>query len=104
MPHVLFVYGTLRPGQPRWHLLSPYASSWAEAEAEGRAWDTGLGYPAAVFGPGGRIRGVAVALVPERADEALRVLDGIEQEGTLFRRRTVVTTAGPAMAYEWMGA
>ncbi len=104
MAQLLFVYGTLRPGQQRWAVLAPYASSWSEAEAEGRLWDTGRGYPAAVFGKGGRIRGFAVTLVTAVADEALRLLDEIEAEGSLFRRRTVTTTAGPAMAYEWMGS
>ena len=103
MAQLLFVYGTLRPGRQRWEVLRPYASSWGDAECEGRLWDTGRGYPAAVFGKGGRIPGVAVNLVAARADEALRLLDEIEAEGSLFRRRTVDTSAGPAMAYEWMG-
>ncbi len=104
MAPLLFVYGTLRPGQQRWELLRPHASSWADAQAAGRIWATRRGYPAAVFGDGGVIGGVAVTLLEERADEALRLLDAVEQEGTLFRRRVVVTTAGPAMAYEWMGS
>ena len=80
MSNLLFVYGTLRPGHERWKLLAPFASSWADAEAVGRLWDTGHGYPAAVFGKGGLIRGVAVTLADGRAGEALRLLDAVERE------------------------
>lgn len=47
----LFVYGTLRPGDVRWHLLEPFVvdEGWADTAA-GSVYDTGLGYPAAIFG------------------------------------------------------
>ncbi len=104
MANLLFVYGTLRPGRERWPVLRPFAASWADAEAKGRVWDTGRGYPAAVFGPGGRVRGTAVTLDDDQAAEALTLLDHIEAEGRLFRRRRIRTSAGPALAYEWLGS
>jgi gamma-glutamylcyclotransferase (GGCT)/AIG2-like uncharacterized protein YtfP len=47
---MLFVYGTLMPGQPRWAVLAPFAKSIPPAVSRGILWDTGLGFPAATFG------------------------------------------------------
>jgi gamma-glutamylcyclotransferase (GGCT)/AIG2-like uncharacterized protein YtfP len=101
----VFVYGTFLPGESRWPLLQPYAASWVEASAEGTLWDTGAGYPAAVFtaGAGGCIYGCVVRLRPELIDDAWRLLDAVEGEGRLYGRVRVETTAGPAFAYEWRG-
>lgn len=100
----VFVYGTLMPGQPGWPSLSPYVTGWAAATAGGRLWDTGRGYPAARFDDdGGRVAGVVVELGPARAAEAVAVLDLIEGEGSLYRRVEVITSTGPAEAYEWLG-
>jgi gamma-glutamylcyclotransferase (GGCT)/AIG2-like uncharacterized protein YtfP len=91
------------PGQPRWPALQPYAESWVEGTARGRLWDTGSGYPAARFDEGdARIPGVVVVLRSGRLGEVVRLLDAIEGEGVLFRRVTVVTSEGPALAYEWV--
>ena len=101
----IFVYGTLMPGEPLWPVLAPYASSWEDAVAAGRLWDTGNGYPGVRFdAAGGPVPGVVVALDPDRAAEAVAVLDEVEEEGRLYRRVDVETTAGPAFAYEWLGA
>ncbi|MDP9389717.1 MAG: gamma-glutamylcyclotransferase [Actinomycetota bacterium] len=100
----IFVYGTLMPGERRWPLLLPYAGSWSEATAPGRLWDTGNGYPAATFDDeASEVRGVLVVLTPGVAEEAIRVLDEIEAEGTLYRRRLVITSRGSALTYEWLG-
>jgi len=100
----LFVYGTLIPGDRLWPVLAPYASSWAPATAAGRLWDTGQGYPAVRFDPaGGPVPGVVVTLHAARAAEAVEVLDEVEEEGSLYRRVQVDTSAGPAFAYEWLG-
>jgi gamma-glutamylcyclotransferase (GGCT)/AIG2-like uncharacterized protein YtfP len=98
----LFVYGTLLPGEGRWHLLRPLAASWAPASAGGRLWDTGQGYPAAVFGEGGLIPGALVRLAPGTGAEALRLLDALEGEGRLYSRVSITTSAGEAIAYEWL--
>ena len=104
-PDRLFVYGTLKPGEPLWPTLAPYAVAWEEVLAEGRLWDTGLGYPAVRFGAGrGAVPGVLVTVHPDRAGEAIAVLDEVEDEGHLYRRIVVTTTAGEAFAYEWLGS
>ena len=101
----VFVYGTLMPGQPRWAVLEPYAAGWEPATARGRLWDTGRGYPAVRFdGEGDPVPGVLVALVPELAEEAVTTLDRVEGEGVLYRRVEVATSAGSAVAYEWLGS
>ncbi len=100
----LFVYGTLMPGHSRWPVLAPYALATEPATAEGRLWDTGLGYPAARFeAGGGLVPGTRVALVAGAVGDVLSLLDRVEVEGTLFRRVEITTSAGPAIAYEWIG-
>lgn len=46
----LFVYGTLMPGHLRWAMLAPHAVDWRPAVVPGTLYDTGNGWPAAVFG------------------------------------------------------
>lgn len=100
----LFVYGTLMPGDVLWAELEPYARSWQWATAKGRLWDTGNGYPGVRFDGGhSAVPGALVALDPDRATEAVELLDHIEAEGRLYRRIEVQTSAGPAYAYEWLG-
>lgn len=104
-PIRVFVYGTLMPGGSRWPHLRPYAGAWEPASAAGRLWDTGRGYPAATFDDDGDdIPGVAVTLTPELGAEALRLLDEIEGEGSLYRRVEVTTSVGAALSYEWIGS
>lgn len=100
----IFVYGTLMPGEARWPALAPYAVGWERVTATGRLWDTGRGYPAVRFEPGGgEVPGILVTIDPPRVAEVLDLLDGIEDEGRLYRRVEVVTSGGPAYAYEWLG-
>ena len=106
MPAVrLFVYGTLMPDEERWPVLAAYATAWETAAADGRLWDSGHGYPVARFSGGGpgRIPGYLVTLGEDRRAEALDVLDQIEEVEFLYRRVEVVTSGGPAWAYEWLG-
>jgi gamma-glutamylcyclotransferase (GGCT)/AIG2-like uncharacterized protein YtfP len=101
----IFVYGTLMPGEPLWPALTRYARRWTAASAPGRLWDTGHGYPGVRFAAGGEaVPGVVVDLEDDRVAEAIEVLDEIEEEGRLYRRVEVVTSVGPAFAYEWLGA
>lgn len=52
MEHV-FVYGTLKPGEVRWPILAPFVmhptAGGGEASVCGKLFDTGYGWPAAVF-------------------------------------------------------
>lgn len=109
-PRHLFVYGTLRPGEVRWHHLSPYVvDDGVDAVVPGELFDTGLGYPAAVFGSSGGecgvmesgvVRGRVYGLVDDPA--ALEHLDAVEGAVRgLYRRIDVVTSVGlTAWAYE----
>jgi gamma-glutamylcyclotransferase (GGCT)/AIG2-like uncharacterized protein YtfP len=91
-PTYLFVYGTLMPGRLRWPILAPFARHHRPAEAAGRLYDSGHGWPVAVFGSGGVIPGVLVEIEPMLVDEALPILDEVEHTATDTLRRIEVTT------------
>lgn len=97
----VFVYGTLLPGQPRWPLIAAHVRHVEPAAANGTLYDTGRGYPAAVF------RSDATTTIPGArlaiADAARELLDEIEGEGVLYRRVEIATDQGPAVSYEWLG-
>lgn len=94
----LFVYGTLRPGDVRWPMLEPWVvGEGHDDDAPGRLFDTGRGYPAAVFDDrvAARIRGRTYELRLDTIESALAALD--EEEGTvagLYHRVEIVTGAG----------
>lgn len=97
----LFVYGTLRPGEVRWHYLSPFVVGQAvDTTVAGTVYDTGLDYPAARFGGPGRIVGRVYEL--SRVEEALAQLDEVEGAVRgLYQRIRVLTDSGHvAWAYE----
>jgi len=109
----LFVYGTLRPGDVRWHFLEPFVvdEGWDDT-ATGSVFDTGLGYPAAVFGaaaaPGpataaNTIHGRTYPLLESSRQRCLDVLDDVE--GVVdggYRRIAIMTGAhARAWAYEY---
>lgn len=97
-PPRLFVYGTLMPGRLRWPILEPFAVGFRAARVAGAIYDSGQGWPVAVFavgedaatGPG--VPGVLVDLDPDRLGDALPVLDDVEDTATDKLRRVVVTT------------
>jgi gamma-glutamylcyclotransferase (GGCT)/AIG2-like uncharacterized protein YtfP len=97
---VLFVYGTLVPGEPAWPLIAPYVQERREATVSGRLYDTGRGYPGAVFAPGPDVvRGWCCTLVGASLEE----LD--EFEGEEYERVTVRCTDGTeAICYHWVAA
>ncbi len=102
--HHLFVYGTLQPGDVRWAILAPFTDDdGCPDSATGEMFDTGRGYPAAVFGKAGTIVGRTFRLRVDRLDDALRVLDAEESSVPGGYRRTVVTTTSgtEAWAYEY---
>lgn len=75
----LFVYGTLRPGDVRWHLLAPFVidAGWPDT-VRGQLFDTGFDYPAASFRGRGTIHGQSFALLETSQSRALDVLDDVE--------------------------
>lgn len=102
-PAALFVYGLLRPGQPSWGLVEPYAAGPPRpATVHGAVFDTGRGYPAWLPDGPGTTPGVVVPL----RDPAglLPTLDAFE--GPEFRRgRVVVPEDGTVCwAYSWKGS
>ena len=90
----VFVYGTLRPGDVRWHLLEPFVvdDGWSDSVG-GQLYDTGLDYPAAIFEADSTIHGHTFTLLEASMIHALEVLD--EVEGTVDGDyvRVVVRTA-----------
>lgn len=100
---LLFVYGTLRPGEVRWQHLAPYVvGDGREAAVAGELYDTGLEYPAAVFGGEGRIHGRVYPLDEGQLTDALSHLDEVEGAVRgLYERVDVVTDEGEhAWAYQ----
>jgi gamma-glutamylcyclotransferase (GGCT)/AIG2-like uncharacterized protein YtfP len=98
----LFVYGTLRPGDLRWSFLEPYAADeGVDDTVAGRVYDTGLGYPAAIFGGDGTITGRTYHLHEHLLDEALAVLDEEEDTVAGLYRRVIVTTGRGVAAWAY---
>ena len=111
--NALFVYGLLKPGFRLHHVAAPYVKHSAPAKVRGRLYDAGRGeagaaqgLPAARFGEDGDIEGVVLWLDVGRVDEALRVLDELEDEGVEYRRVVVDAVTDdervPAYAYEYV--
>lgn len=100
----LFVYGTTMPGHLRYPQIETFVAESTRDNVPGRLYDSGSGYPAAVFGAGlGTIEGYVLRLRPDRAAEALRALT--EMEAGLFHPVPVRTAGGvDATAYEWIGS
>ena len=104
MTRHVFVYGTLRPGDVRWHVLEPFTIDGGMPDSvSGELFDTGLDYPAAVFGPGGKILGRTFALLEATLERAIAVLDEVEDVvGGEYHRVTVRTHLGlEAWAYAY---
>lgn len=95
----LFVYGTLMPGRLRWPLLAPFARAHRRAEVVGALYDSGQGWPVAVFGVDGVVPGVLVEL--DRPAEALPALDAVEDTATDTLRRIEVTTTDGETAWAY---
>jgi len=100
----LFIYGTLFPGEERWHFLEPFlARNQGEPitpdSAAGHLFDSGFGYPAARFDGtntiADRIVGSLVSLEPSTVEECMELLDVVEGEPEgEFHRIIIETDAG----------
>ncbi len=104
MEHYIFVYGTLRPGDVRWHFLQRFVTDDGLADSvDGSLYDTGLDYPAAVFDDSGVIHGRTFEIAAAVLVQCLAVLD-IEEDvdGGLYRRVMIRTHRGLGVwAYEY---
>lgn len=100
----LFVYGTLRPGDVRWHLLEPFVvdGGWPDTVA-GELFDTGFDYPAAVFARAGTIHGQCFALLETSVGRALDVLDEVEGVVAGEYERVTVRTGRGVQAWAYAG-
>ena len=100
---LLFVYGTLRPGEVRWQHLAPYVmGEGREASVAGELYDTGLEYPAAMFGGPSRIHGRVYPLDDAQLTDALAHLDEVESgvRGLYVRVRVITDDGEIAWAYQ----
>lgn len=107
----LFVYGTLRPGEVRWPFLEPFVVDEGHDDfARGTLFDTGLGYPAALFAhdvthnvthDGAAISGRTYGLVEASLDRALAELDRVEGAVRGLYERIVVTTGTGVRAWAY---
>lgn len=104
--NAVFVYGLLKPGFSLYYVAEPFVVSSTPGRTRGRLYDADV--PAARFDEGGEITGFVFRLDDSRVDEALRVLDELEDEGDVYRRVVVdvATDAGivQAFAYEYLGS
>ena len=93
----LFVYGTLGPDGEAWDYLEPYVRAVAAVTVPGQLFDTGRGYPAAVFEAGTSVvHGWRCTLV----DFPITELDSYE--GDEYTRGPVRCSDGVvAEAYHW---
>lgn len=99
---LLFVYGTLRPGEVRWRHLAPFVvGEGREACVAGDLYDTGLDYPAAMFGGEHRILGRVYQLDKVQLDAALAHLDEVESAVLGVYARVQVTTDAGEMAWAY---
>ena len=98
----LFVYGTLRPGDVRWHILEPFVDSEGSPDTvSGELFDTGNNYPAAVFGHDGVIHGRTYELHFTMWEQCLAVLDEVEGTVAGFYRRVEVSTHRGTTAWSY---
>jgi gamma-glutamylcyclotransferase (GGCT)/AIG2-like uncharacterized protein YtfP len=101
----MFVYGTLLPGQSNWHVMAPFAVDAGVADSvPGWLFDTGCGWPAAVFDAkpaNARVVGRVIELRADLLDTALAVLDEFEgiHEGAYLRIEIATEGGRAAWAY-----
>ena len=102
--NAIFVYGLLKPGQRLHYVAEPFVERSEPARTTGRLYDAGV--PAARFDEAGDIDGYVLWIEEARLEEALRVLDELEDEGVEYRRVVieVATDRGTteAHAYEYL--
>lgn len=99
----VFVYGTLKPGQPRWEdALEPFAIRITDAVVQGQLFNTGYGFPAAIFDSAAKTEFSGVVVDIELIGEVLAILDQIEGEGHLYERIVIDIDGAPCWTYQWL--
>ena len=97
----VFCYGTLLPGQERWSFLAPFVMEYEPDQANGRIYDTTLGFPAAIFSQIGVIEGFRFRLDTLRLSEALKIIDEVESGVEGHYHRVAITTAMGELVYAY---
>ena len=104
----LFIYGTLIPGEERWHFLEPFVAAGTSPVADtttGHVYDTDLGYPAARFDCtntiGDVIEGMLISLDPSTLTECMELLDEVEGEPEGEYHRIIIDTGSGARAWSY---
>ena len=104
--NTVFVYGLLKPGFSLHHVAEPFLVSARPGRTRGRLYDADV--PAARFDEDGEITGFVFNLEESLLDEALRILDELEDEGDVYRRVVVEVSTDTgivrAFAYEYLGS
>jgi gamma-glutamylcyclotransferase (GGCT)/AIG2-like uncharacterized protein YtfP len=101
-PPRLFAYGTLQPDRLRWPVVAPFALGHRPADVPGRLYDSGFGWPVAVFDDGPTlVPGTLIDLDPGRLVDALEILDAVEATATDLMARIEVTTRDGARAWSY---
>jgi gamma-glutamylcyclotransferase (GGCT)/AIG2-like uncharacterized protein YtfP len=102
--NAIFVYGLLKPGFSLHHVVAPFVVRSVPATAKGRLYDAVV--PAARFDEDDEIDGYVLWLDDARLDEALAVLDEVEDEGDMYSRIEIETRTGEgpvrAHAYHYL--
>ena len=98
-PSALAVYGTLQPGGPNEHILSPHEGEWIDGyvlgNLEHQGWGAEVGFPGIrLSANGGRVP--VKLFVSNRLPELWQTLDEFEGEGYL-RTLCKVETANRAV-------
>lgn len=101
--NLLFVYGTTKPGEPRHAAIAHYVADSYDDSVTGYLYDSGVGYPAAKFGPGEPIAGTVLIIHEESAEQFFAEMTRLESG--LFALRQVRTLQRKQLvgAYEWIG-
>jgi gamma-glutamylcyclotransferase (GGCT)/AIG2-like uncharacterized protein YtfP len=98
----LFVYGSSKPGQPRYDYIQHYVASETEDSVTGYLYDSGQDYPAAKFGPGEPIAGWVLTIHDDSVEEFFTEMT--QMESGLFALKQVRTVSGLLVrSFEWIG-
>lgn len=82
--NAIFVYGLLKPGFSLHHVAAPFVVRSTAGKTRGHLYDAGI--PAARFDELGEIEGFVLWLDAGRVEDALEILDDLEDEGEVYLR------------------